>query len=563
MSLLGNHNNDFEKQLKKQLNDTEYKPSESLWDRIDKDVNKPVFEQKVGEKLQQYQVTPSQETWEQIEAQLPPEPNRWKPVGKIWYGLFFLLFSAGITIGYFFTKHQQELKNTQAALAINQEQTNQKPIAQQITKNETIAAKSLGKPTKTINTSAVTDKNLNQYPSNSTYEAGAMPASLAARARKSSLKPSNRIRVTDITTGSQLQMVNQTSSTPLSVAAKPSEQSLALQHAYTAKTALPISNKQPIANYSTPDSTPQIANSNNSVLLALPTSVSKTDNALTPDLSATQVTQALSAVKGADSTNQPSNTIITPSESLGKVITPLDSVTKIIPVQQPALISISIFAGLHMNNMVLKGPSGRDMSSNINLRKQAEQSKSEITAGFLLDYHLNKKWFVSSGIFITNFKMSMSYNTLPTSQSAQREPGASYIHANDTIFNGTMENQGIRYSWNEIPLLVTYRINPAKRLSVEIKTGLSYAIINTVDANIIGYNNVGVLVVKGKEAFPQIGNSIFGHLYAGINYRLNESVSVSMMPYFRYSLNSMVKNENWVQQYPYLTGLSLSLRKQF
>jgi len=67
MSLLGNRNNDFEKKLKQQLDDTEFKPSESLWSRIDQEVNKPEFEKKVEGKIGSYEVTPKPESWAIIE----------------------------------------------------------------------------------------------------------------------------------------------------------------------------------------------------------------------------------------------------------------------------------------------------------------------------------------------------------------------------------------------------------------------------------------------------------------------------------------------------------------
>lgn len=556
MSLLGNHNNDFEKQLKKQLNDTEYKPSESLWDRIDKDVNRPVFEQKVGSKLHQYQVTPSEETWEQIEAQLPPEPNRWKPIGKLWYGLFFLLFSGGLTIGYFITKQQQEAKIAQAGEVVQQQPEKPKSASnnQALTANEPVAIKPVRKQ-------IITTKNVKSLPSNSAYEAGNKPASFIADTKKQLPKQPNSSLVVSQKQRLSAQPVNPGSLQTEPVTENSPEQGLPTQIAPADKPTLPINANKSILDHSSNSGLTQQATSVDKALS--PVLPASKNNALASDSSTTPVASINKPAVILDSTNKPSGKTIAPTEATNKVILPIDSTAKIAAVKQPKVISISILAGVHMSNMVLKGPSGRDMSSNINLRKQAEQAKSEITAGFLLDYHLNNKWLVSSGIFITNFKMEMSYNTLPANQSAQKEPGASYIHANDSIFNGSRESQGVRYSWNEIPLLVTYRINPAKRLNFELKTGLSYAIINTVDANIIGYNNVGVLVVKGKEAFPQMGNSVFAHAYAGINYRLNESVSINVMPYLRYSLNSMVKNENWVQQHPYLTGLSLSLRKQF
>jgi len=66
MSLFKNQNNDFEKKLRDQLNETEFNPSDSLWSRIDHEVNRPEFEKKVEGKIGNYQLDPKKETWKQI-----------------------------------------------------------------------------------------------------------------------------------------------------------------------------------------------------------------------------------------------------------------------------------------------------------------------------------------------------------------------------------------------------------------------------------------------------------------------------------------------------------------
>lgn len=550
MSLLGNQDNEFEKQLKKQLSDTEFKPSESLWDRIDKDVNRPVFEQKVGSKLNQFQVTPSEETWEQIEAQLPPEPRRWKPIGKIWYGLFLLLFSGGITIGYFITKHQQLKLAERDALVLTpeskpQNQTqgvfNKQAIEKKSVEKESDLGEALYNKKSGVNTKIHSNQDVQPHAQGADISKKT-PLISSIKQEKPNASPT---RVESIGNLAQQQ-----------------------------ETVVPTSQIAPLATEA-PKNSITINNATNLPALPLNSAVINNDS----DKSGSNVTEeptlvvpvqqqvlliARDSLKGLPAPDAGASL-----DFIGKLISPIsDSVTKAsthtAPNKPSSKISITILAGAHMSNMALGEPAGREMSNNINLRKQVERPKADITAGFLLDYHLNKRWIVSGGVFVTNFKMDMVYNTSPTNQSAQKEPKARYIHPNDSIFNGSGEyNQGIRYSWNEIPLLLTFNFNPGKRLSFEIKSGLSYAIINTVDANMISYNNVGVLVLKGKESFPQIRNSVFAHVYAGISYRLNETVSLNAMPYFRYSVNSMIRNENWVQQRPYLTGMSLSLRKYF
>ena len=531
MSLLGNQHSDFEKQLKKQLSDTEYKPSESLWERIDQDVNRPEFEQKVASKLHQYQVTPSQETWEQIEAQLPPEPHQWKPLGKFWYGLLLLLFGSGLTIGYFITKHQQA-HLAEYKLAVKQQ--NKPGIA--ITPNN----KEVEQTTRKIATPKLAAKN---------GDVTLQPITALKKLPLNSTSQQPKQQVVSLNTQRKHLMQHRPKAT---VVADVLKQPVPVKTIAQQATNIQLSS--------------DLLNNGNQVNAEQPKQQRVVTTAM--ESQPLPIEQAKNLAATDSLKEKPAPTLVS-ANPIGTIMPAIpDSATKVssekIATNTPSRFSISIIAGAHKSNMQLTGPDNKDMSSNINLRKQVERPKTEITAGFLVNYSLSKHWTISSGVFITNFKMEMTYNTTPTSLSSQKEPNARYIHPNDSIYGGSGEyRQRISYSWNEIPLLVTFNINPEKRLSYELKSGLSYAIINTVDANMISYNNVGVLVLKGKESFPQIGNSVFAHVYAGVTYRINEGVALTATPYIRYSLNSMVKNDNWVQQRPYLTGISLSLRKYF
>src|SRR5574343_924963 len=132
MSLLKNRNNEFERKLQEQLDDTEFKPSESLWGRIDREVNRPEFEQRVEGKIGNYQLKPYPETWEQIEAQLPPPAKSRRRWGALWVVSLSVLFAGAFVGGYLLSEKQvnhqsAEVIVKQADVAIerneNKEQT--------------------------------------------------------------------------------------------------------------------------------------------------------------------------------------------------------------------------------------------------------------------------------------------------------------------------------------------------------------------------------------------------------------------------------------------------------
>ena len=87
--------------------------------------------------------------------------------------------------------------------------------------------------------------------------------------------------------------------------------------------------------------------------------------------------------------------------------------------------------------------------------------------------------------------------------------------------------------------------------------------ISSVNAEMVSYDNRGVLLIKDKNAFPGFRDNVFVMVHPTITYSLNDKVSFGVMPTFKYSLTSIVKNENWVQQNPYFIGLSVSLRRRF
>ena len=184
---------------------------------------------------------------------------------------------------------------------------------------------------------------------------------------------------------------------------------------------------------------------------------------------------------------------------------------------------------------------------------------------FLLDYAFNENLRVSTGLMISNFSQQFHYavQTPTGNHSAITDPSAIINNPNDSIVNGSSYNNRIKYTWTEIPLFITYSFKQKHKIGVEITSGISYAIISGVDASYVSYDNIGVIILNDKNSFPGVKNNFFFHIYPSVTYKLNELVQIGIAPTFKYSINSITENENWVQQQPYFIGLSAMLRKKF
>ncbi len=521
MSLLKNRNNEFERKLQEQLDDTEFKPSESLWGRIDREVNRPEFEQRVEGKIGNYQLKPYPETWEQIEAQLPPPAKSRRRWGALWVASLSVIFAGAFVGGYLLSEKQTPIQSSQMMVEQLDTQVKSSNDAKQL-KPE--ASSSRNTETK-FEYSTSTKK------------------SIAITSASSVSKGVTSVRVSNKATTKRL--------TGLIAQGNQSHSSKA-QSRIVNPTILPPS-------YSDNDN-----------------QESTQKAALAPYQTVADITDSSASPIAQVEVNKPTDKLVneqeTPPADTPKVgqLTKLESVTdsavtniskNSIPSDKSAKISLTVIAGAHLGSMMLKDPNGQ-FAENIALRKQVESSELDWSGGFLLDYKLSEKWLVSSGIQFTHLSMSMTFGTTTTSRYPTIEPGGQLI-VMDSVTQSGPNNLRIKYSWNEIPLLFTYRFNTQKRLSLETKFGVSYAIVSVVDAAMIAQNNVGVYNLKSEDAFPGFNNLFFAQAFAGIAYRLNESVTLTAMPYAKLSLNNMVSRENWVKQYPLLTGLSVGLRKSF
>lgn len=616
MSLFRNRNNDFEDKLRKQLDETEFRPAESLWDRIDAEVNREPFENKVQEKVQSYELQPKPETWEAIEAELPPEPGRRRNRRAIWYGMLVLLFVTGMYAGYELSNQQDQLTgNTPKEQTATGDAAVQEPVSpirsnlqsssNNPSENTDVRADHIEKaissqaPQDII--PAKDDEQKQEVKSNRQAEATLAPASQKASSSASVLYKKEPAVVLpaekNIPAKANSKPAKTTSSTYITSTntAEDSKPSVRVSKAITADNNIADVKKetqQTIAPASTQQekeaATAQTQNTN-AASPAIRNAVKEEPAANVEqknDVSADQPAPTKDAATAKRQTSIPSSTSNTsdqaatakqtsPAAALPEGVKKLataDSASQVLltpdkdhanKFEELSNFSISIMAGAHYSFMHLSAPNSETaFDKNIALRSKLEAPQMDMSGGFLLDYTLNDNWMISTGIFFTAFSQRMQYGITTPNGTFIPETGAQYA-TQDSIVNGTQYTTRIRYTWNEIPVLLTYRSHHMGRFNYEFRGGVSYAVLSSVDAAMISYDNVGLLTIKDKDAFPGFENSFFMHLHGGVTYSINDKVTLGFMPYFRYSLNSMVSRPTWVQQQPYLIGANLMLRRTF
>lgn len=569
MSLFKNQNNDFEKKLRNQLDETEFNPSDSLWSRIDQEVNRPEFEQKVEGKIGNYQLDPKKETWEQIEAQLPPEPNGKNRRKYLWIPITALLFISGLGIGFWLN----QIENTSNILVINGNEQQAPAVFEEQPDAET---KVIAPNQTKTQIETLSNNKENSKPKQNDIKFDDNNQNLTSQTKKPTQK--QIATTTSIQTTNNSKQPTANSNETLSKLPK-NDVTDNLNKKQVTLNQSPLNNSnQPIAGVIGTESNLSKNNvadnrSLNKKQIAPPQNLSElegvtqreqtTQKQTASNTAQTETNEPLVAARTAsteqptDSTKSYKNVLPPLSDSAVAANKPLPNLTE---EERPSKLSLSIMMGAHYSQMHLY-TNQPQLAKHVALRNQIESAEIEWSGAFLLDYEW-KKFLISSGIQFTNFSMGMTYGTTPAAQQPKPEPNSQVV-TNDSVTADGINNTRIRYSWNEIPILITYRFTPHKRLGIEAKVGVSYAFISTVDAALVGQNNVGVFAVKNKESFPFVKNSIFAQAYLGLAYQINSSVTLTAMPYLRYSLNSMIDGNYAVKQHPYMVGMSIGLRKHF
>ena len=511
--------NKFEDKLKKQLDGMETKPTDDLWEKLAQSLPEDAFEYKVAGKLDTLKITPDPETWAAIERRLPIAIPFYKR--RIVLGLAAFLFMLGFLSQYLLQNEISLNNNTVNTSTTTQGQ--KEKDASSIKSNKALTYARSKNENNTIDIEAQnTIPQVKPYLRKTTRNKSAA-IGLLAEGRKAKLAKSEVVeRIGNNETNNA---ENQTS--------KPNENTTSvLQNDIGNNVSAPLSNKD-VQSVLKQVELPTTANAEKAEKNTL--SIDSVKNVVSPI--------AIASIQAANAENYS------------------------MPDEMPlSNYSITAFTGYNMcyNHLVNPNTTGKDFTKNIALRNSVEAPTAEWTGAFLANLHLNAKWYLSSGIILTNFRQDLRFGVQkPVNELYGGEDNASYVHNSDSITNGGGQTGIISYSFTEIPFLVSYKFAQKQKFEFEVQGGLSWGILSGANAQMVDQYNVGLLQINGKTDFPPLRNVFFFTVQPMASYKLNSAVNIGVMPTFKTSLNSMVATPYWVQQYPYFVGLNVFIRKRF
>lgn len=516
-----NNQNKFEQKLKEQFDNFEAKPNEALWENIAQNIPTDNFEKTLAGKLNILKFEPNESIWLAIEKRLPFIVQLNKKLIYLWT---FVVLSFGVFAGIFINKFVNDSKTSGALshpkafvllegneLTINREAIGNKQLA--------ISHPELVERNK-IENAAVENEN---------------------HAINANNKPNNLL--VQNTTSQKVKVNNRTKN-------KHHSNSVAITQAHIL--ANQVTAQNPIVNVEGLMSSSTIVSAN----LPLKNKVNIEPKKPLPELNKDSVSESNNLTNSENIVSSPKN-----KATLAQQVSDENYTGASLKKEK---LSITAYAGLGYSYMrYAAGNDKVNSTTNQLLREQTESTESEITGGFLIGYDLTKRFTISSGLILANFKQSMNFSK----ESAKNPIGnfeENLIYFNDTITVGNSNSASLKYSFTEIPLFITYKAIEKQNFELAIQTGLGIGFITGINTFIINSNNIGVYEVTNKNDFPAFKNTLFFSFQPQFTYNLNSpGVSVGLMPIIKTSLTNIVSDENWLKQYPYNISMNVFLRKRF
>ncbi len=220
--------------------------------------------------------------------------------------------------------------------------------------------------------------------------------------------------------------------------------------------------------------------------------------------------------------------------------------------------------GTSYTGMQLFSNSNQNNLTELATRKQIEKPFMDWNANLLLEYKIAKRWTLSSGINISHFRQQLNFNKQPAQTTAQHsQPASSYLFVNDTLFSGSNYSGVNTYTFNEFPIWLNYSIKENAHYCLDVQFGYALGLLYHVDAYLLDPSGVGLLIANNVETFPKFKEAHFIKIAPGITYKVNQRNEFGFQFNCKAALNSIIAENNWVQQRPYAFGLELRYRRRF
>jgi hypothetical protein len=208
---------------------------------------------------------------------------------------------------------------------------------------------------------------------------------------------------------------------------------------------------------------------------------------------------------------------------------------------------------------------------NANQLEKEEKHQFSSTYGILVDKPLNSHWGIQSGITISNTNITLEPkniyaqpdNTGAVKYRINTSSGYGFVlppfSQNPVIGDSLYMYTSVHsLQYIGIPLEARYSMKKGK-FRIDVNAGIS--------ANILSKANIKVNLENGLNEATETINKLQGirQLYfsgltsAGIDYQLTKKLSLSLMPTYRFALNSIDKNST-VKSYPKSFGSWIGLK---
>ena len=541
-----NNQNKFEQKLKEQFDNFEAKPNEALWENIAQNIPSDNFEKTLATKLNTLKFEPNENIWLAMEKRLPFMVQLNKKLIYLWT---FVVLSFGVFAGIFINKMMNN-SNTSGVLSHPKAfvwlESNKLPMNREAIGNKQLAPDKSGSNKQFAishpelvegdnNENAVVENENHALNSRKTPNNLLVQNAIAEKVKRNNLQKTNTIY------NDKSQEIKPDEPTlPFGYTKGVSNNTIS-KSIDSASLPLATKNPEPIANNNVPP------------LAENPLTVAGKS---VPEPNKDSVAENTNLTKTEKIVTTPKNTNILAQQVSDENYTG--------PSLKKEKLTIIAYAGLGYSYMrYAAGNDKGNSTTNQLLREQTESSESEITGGFLIGYDLTKRFTISSGLILANFKQTMNF-----SKEKAKNPTGNFeenlIYFNDTITTGNTNSTTLKYSFTEIPLFITYKAIETQKFELALQTGLGIGFVTGINTYIINTNNIGVYEVTNKDDFPAFKNTLFFSFQPQFTYNLNSpSVSVGLMPIIKTSITNIVNDENWLKQYPYNISVNVFLRKRF
>ena len=225
------------------------------------------------------------------------------------------------------------------------------------------------------------------------------------------------------------------------------------------------------------------------------------------------------------------------------------------------------FAGYNLSDNDATAADGREI-------EKRERNAFSASLGFYLNYRINRKWVVQSGLSYSwstgNIDSAKSYAVKDNSGNVQFKmntiSGYGYLQyppaippvVGDSVLTDKAYS---RIHYLTVPIIVSYRI-PFKRFGLLVGLGISFNLLTsaTLETKIYGPNIMEqetMVPIKGLKSFN------YGIIFkADLEYYINNRLGVNLIPSFKNSL-SPVNIHSALSAYPYNFGIGAGISYHF